>query len=589
MNEAPKSIWRKPLRLPQLLLVWLGLMAATTIIFTAIMFVLNAPFELYWLAIIGTVSATVLLAGWIFIRWLCCWRNLKRSLFALACCATLIALFYAEENWRGKREWENYKREWEAKGEKFDFKDFIPPPVPDAQNVAMTPVVASCYDYILTRDGRRIPNDRRDTNWVNHLAFDLGDAALKTNGLGYWAKSTASDLKCYQENFRALAAETNLFAVPPQPQSPAADVLLALGKYDATVEELRQAARRPYCRFPLNYDSENPAEILLPPLAAMKSCTQLLRLRALAELQAGQSDKALADVQLSLRLTEGIRTEPFLISQLVRLAMTEIILQPVYEGLANRQWTDAQLSALDAELAKLDFLTDFKFSMRSERAWSSGIIDFVSQKQRFKKYQELMQMELDREPEDTSTAGQLKKISAAIGFSLMPAGWFEQNKLAIAKIHEHWLLRIADPERHQILPEISKEAFPLLANWKSGPRDFFVKLLLPGVISSSRKNAREQISVDLARTAIALERHRLARGEFPESLDALAPQFIAQVPHDVIGGQPLKYRRDADGKNFILYSVGWNETDDGGVTYIPPGGTQPRFDEGDWVWRYPKN
>ena len=35
--------------------------------------------------------------------------------------------------------------------------------------------------------------------------------------------------------------------------------------------------------------------------------------------------------------------------------------------------------------------------------------------------------------------------------------------------------------------------------------------------------------VDLARTAIALERYRLARGEFPESLDALAPQFIAKA------------------------------------------------------------
>ena len=70
--------------------------------------------------------------------------------------------------------------------------------------------------------------------------------------------------------------------------------------------------------------------------------------------------------------------------------------------------------------------------------------------------------------------------------------------------------------------------------------------------------------MDLARTAIALERYRLAHGEFPESLDALAPQFIAKVPHDVIGGQPLKYRRTADGQ-FVLYSVGWNETDDGGV------------------------
>ena len=68
--------------------------------------------------------------------------------------------------------------------------------------------------------------------------------------------------------------------------------------------------------------------------------------------------------------------------------------------------------------------------------------------------------------------------------------------------------------------------------------------------------------------AIALERYRLAHGEYPDSLDALAPQFIAKVPHDVIGGQPLHYRRTSDGQ-FVLYSVGWNETDDGGVVVQP--------------------
>jgi len=96
-----------------------------------------------------------------------------------------------------------------------------------------------------------------------------------------------------------------------------------------------------------------------------------------------------------------------------------------------------------------------------------------------------------------------------------------------------------------------------------------------------------QASVDMARTAIALERHRLALGEYPETLDALAPRFMAAVPHDVIGGQPLKYRREAGGR-FTLYSIGWNEKDDGGVMVFTKG-TTPRLDlgQGDWGWQYP--
>ena len=74
-----------------------------------------------------------------------------------------------------------------------------------------------------------------------------------------------------------------------------------------------------------------------------------------------------------------------------------------------------------------------------------------------------------------------------------------------------------------------------------------------------------QSSIDLARVACALERYRIAHGEYPETLDALAPQFIAQLPHDIINGiaDIALSPREANGK-FILYSVGWNETDDGG-------------------------
>jgi hypothetical protein len=97
----------------------------------------------------------------------------------------------------------------------------------------------------------------------------------------------------------------------------------------------------------------------------------------------------------------------------------------------------------------------------------------------------------------------------------------------------------------------------------------------------------------LARAAIALERYRLAHGEYPDALDTLVPQFIAKLPHDVINGQPLHYRHDppspgsgAASGQFVLYSVGWNETDDGGEVGLTKNGNVD-INPGDWVWRYP--
>lgn len=591
MDEKPKSIWKKSRNIPHWLRAWLWLTVATWLVLIIIsQFLPGGPRAVEdWLValtvflVASVIIAMIFLWLWAFLRWLFCWRNFKRFLFGCACLATLIALFYAEENWRGKHDWEKFKHEWEAKGERFDFASIIPPNVQNDQNFAMTPIVFSSYGNLMTRDGKTVPSAQRPTNWVDRLEFDLGDADM-TNFIGYWAKGTLSDLSILQMHYRELAAKTNLFAIPPQPQMPAQDVLLALSKYDSTIEELRRAAELPEGRFPLNYDNEDPAEILLPHLAALKRTSRILQIRAIAELQNGQSDKALADVLLSMRLSDFVRDEPTLISQLVRIAMTDIAMQPVYEGLAKHEWSDAQLAALDSEFAKQDFLQDFNFGMRCERAFSARIIDYLGRKNRYQRFCNLFgeTWNLDDFSQNPNAAVQMQ----AAAFSVMPAGWLDQNKLSIAQMHEKFLLHIADPENHLVKTEIVSSFDP--SKETKTPYNLFGKLLLQSLGTSSKRFAREQAVVDLARTAIALERSRQARGNFPESLDALAPQFIAQVPHDVIDGQPLHYRQSADG-NFVLYSIGWNENDDGGVVVFKKGSTSEiDRDNGDWVWRYPE-
>ena len=46
-----------------------------------------------------------------FVRWLFCWRTIKRGFIAGAGLIVLFTLFYAEENWRNRRAWERFKRE----------------------------------------------------------------------------------------------------------------------------------------------------------------------------------------------------------------------------------------------------------------------------------------------------------------------------------------------------------------------------------------------------------------------------------------------------------------------------------------------
>ncbi|HEV7279188.1 MAG TPA: hypothetical protein VGN57_03155 [Pirellulaceae bacterium] len=78
---------------------------------------------------------------------------------------------------------------------------------------------------------------------------------------------------------------------------------------------------------------------------------------------------------------------------------------------------------------------------------------------------------------------------------------------------------------------------------------------------------------DLVRTGIACERHRLKYGVWPESLEALVPEFLAEVPIDVYDGQPMRF--ETDGDRLALHSIGQLderyenvEFDDGPLTFV---------------------
>jgi len=278
-------------------------------------------------------------------------------------------------------------------------------------------------------------------------------------------------------------------------------------------------------------------------------------------------------VKILLRLTDAVRNQPFLISHLVRIAIQAIALQPIYEGLAKHRWNDAQLAELEAVLGEKDFLADFAFSLRGER--TCAIYSIETQRRTGEIVSSFMKA--GREQIFTNN------------MRLMPSAFFYQNELAIARMYDQFVLPLVDLTNRTVS----------LAAYRTGQADmeeqakhwsFYkieARMLFPAVNKAVIKFVLIQSQVDLARVACALERYRLAQGKYPEALAALAPQFIEELPQDLINGQPLHYRRTDDGR-FVLYSVGWDEKDDGGMVFFTKGGSVDR-EKGDWVWQYPIN
>ena len=539
------------------------------------------------------VSVPAFILAWIppvrrLFSWVLRWRFV-----VLGCLVTLVALFYAVEDWRGRRAWQDYKHAGEAKGERFDLASFIPPPVPDDQNFFETLLWAGLH-FVQT-NGNTIWSD---PDWGTHFKFN----AWSPNGkegptIADWVKAQRVDLAAWQAYYRgtnnwfpaAGGPPTNYFPVAKDAQTPAADVLLALGRFNENRQVLIAAAARPQARFWVNYEAGFGA--MLPHLSRLKMTSQYVSLHATTALRAGDTATALEDLQLSFRLIESVRSEPIVISHLVRAAMLQIVLQPVWEGLADRQWTDADLRVIERALGELDFLADYQRSMRAERAADAWLMDYF----RKRGVDGLNEMyEIMGQLGTPQGRAQGKQFLSKATFPLIPAGWFDQNKLTFCLIHEQYLLPLVDQGQRVVSPAAERYSESIIEQRGWRPYDMFSRLLLHdmfarmvpgGMPATAEKYAFGQACADLARVACALERYRLANGQFPEALAALAPKFMASLPHDVINGQPLKYRRSDDGL-FVLYSVGLNETDDGGQIVLTESGNAD-INKGDWVWRYP--
>ena len=106
-----------------------------------------------------------------------------------------------------------------------------------------------------------------------------------------------------------------------------------------------------------------------------------------------------------------------------------------------------------------------------------------------------------------------------------------------------------------------------------------VSALLPayGVIRSSVDRAVAYQQADLA--ALAVHRYYLRYGQWPESLKQLVPEFLSEIPVDLVDGQPIRYKNDGSGP--IIYSIGNDNVDDGGLPIMSANSNgnqyRPRF------------
>ncbi|HEV3273082.1 MAG TPA: hypothetical protein VGZ93_12955 [Candidatus Methylacidiphilales bacterium] len=497
------------------------------------------------------------------------WGFLKFVLVSV----TLIILLYAEEDWRGARAWAATKAEWEAKGESFDFNRLIPPPVPDDQNLAALPLFKMEPDPDPKNKGHLAPLALQRA-----LRNDLPGNNLFIPHVGNWQEGQLPDMKKFPEIIAADYAEAFKTAPPPND---------SLAQFDALypfVADLRTAAAtRPFCRFQIDYLSRPPAMDFIWLISEQIHVAKVVDFHAVLAFAAHKPDLALEDIKTNLKLISGLRQQPFIVSGLVAIGMIAISENAIYDGLALHSWNDAQLADLQNELSKVDFLSDCQRAMRGEIGVTIPAFDNLKAKRprladELKSFYETPEAKLE-------SWGYLPNFWAD--------GWLDLWKVQAVNFNLN-AVRFVDPKARLVFPktvnQFTAEVAQRQGRWEAyAPWNLFADAAAGSIANAVSQFARIQVRIDEARIACALERYRLAHKAYPDTLDALVPACADELPHDIMNGQPYHYRLRPDG-TFLLYSVGWNQTDDGGKVvfkYNNPSGLID-YTQGDWVWPTPQ-
>ncbi|MDP7011798.1 MAG: hypothetical protein QF685_10490 [Verrucomicrobiota bacterium] len=481
----------------------------------------------------------------------------KKKKFGIFCVGLLglFLMFYAGENIRGKSAWKNFKKEWEAKGEVFDYKQVVPKTVPAEKNFAHIPLLKPLHQY-------KWNEDLAEATPVDQKSFDEAQSLLKldTNAdtkLDGWALCQSVDLKPWQKMFRDLEGWPH----PKEAGEPAIDILMALRKHESTMTELTQASKeRPLCRYDIKYEAHFAA--LLPHLSPLRNFVKSFTLRALAHQTNDNPEAALADIRMGLFLAESIREEPLLISQLVRIACLQIVLQPVWEGLNEEKWNAEQLAGIEKQLADIDLLEGYRISILGER--------------------DLANLAIDRMRDDPKLLGMLLADDNPI-LKVMPDGWLSHNQRRLNEMHVNFSQRIVATKARRIHPDIAvafNKELDARTNRKLPIFDMFSGMLLPAIDKVAIKIGFAQAAVDHARIACLLELHKLEHKEYPAKLADLK----APLPNDPYTGKPYVYKPDPKGR-YRIYGVGWNQKDDVGKVILK-GTDQLDLDKGDLAWSY---
>ena len=303
----------------------------------------------------------------------------------------------------------------------------------------------------------------------------------------------------------------------------------------------------PGFRYPVDF-SYGP-ETELPHLGGLKVMARIAALQTALEADGGHGDKWPEDVVLQLTLARTLDDEPTVISHLVRNAILRMAVKATERSLNRVTPSNEMCKRLQDAFARAGETNLLPLALVGERAMLIPTFRLS-----WKEIQSFSQGDEEksqpRKPQQYS--GKPTPVLWLTGFLERDLDFFLETMgkcASMTSLPAPQNLGLTNYLESAI--KISQKRAYLLSS-----------MLLPSYSRIVVREASTRSLIDLATTALAIERFRHQRGLLPTSLAELTPEFLEEVPRDPFDGAPIRYRVIA--KGYVIYSVDVDGHDDGG-------------------------
>ena len=481
------------------------------------------------------------------------WRFARRVVLRFAIAATSLLLFlgllgatfYGYQNWRSTRDWAVFLKQLKQRNETLDLAKVLAAPVASDENFAQAPAfryflqpATNGVVAALLRDSRQAAGiDPNSGTGIALHAEWLHQQYSKLDGYVTWV-----DRKFILGSTQDRQRLGTVIYEGLKPLEPA-------------LRDVAATLHLPHFQATTNRTVQTIHDWNRPELLALEQLHFLLQLRATALIALDRGPEAATDVQAGLRLAEFARQSPDAKSALRLQAMLLRSLQPIWEGLAKHQWNEAEITAIHSALARFDLLSHQTNTMRRAalaylNTW--GEIPSAPSAPR-------------SIPQGNGTYVYRKE------WAWQPKAWWYHNCIQLHEAVEKAIARV----------DIAAGRVSNEYNWSelNGlPLDPITSQLFqqgPWWGNNGIHVSLSQSAVNQAVIACTLERYRLARGTYPDSLDQLVPGFLVEIPRDTSRGKPMFYEPPEGALPYVLRSGGYDERIQAGSAASD-----------DWVWSF---